>query len=163
MSFSRWVIVCLMATLTAQQAVAKDLTHRLGIGYKNQYSFDLPSLATEYYPSPTTGLSLALGLDTEKDRSKFGCMLRLHKVIFPEDNMNFYMGGGVGVINEEISASTRSGFEVAGFAGAEFFFTGLDSLGITFEAGVGVTSTSDGVRFRTVGDSPLRAGMIFYF
>jgi hypothetical protein len=46
--------------------------------------------------------------------------------------------------------------------GGEFFLNGLDSLGFTFETGVGVTNVKK-VRFRTVGDSFVSAGMVFYF
>ncbi len=54
-------------------------------------------------------------------------------------------------------------FEMSGFFGAEFFIPGIDSLGINFQAGIGITSLSTGVRFRTIGETPLKAGMYFYF
>ena len=75
------------------------------------------------------------------------------------------MGGQLGLVSVEdnVSGDTESGFELGGFAGAEFFFTGLDSLGFSFEAGVGVSTLTSDVRFRTVADSPLRAGITFYF
>lgn len=149
--------------------LAKDLTNRLGVGYANQFSEDLPSLAVRYYPNPQLGLTAALGVDTGDDGSgapsKFGFMVRLFKIIFVEDNMNFYMGTGAGLLSREdrVSNETDSGFELTGFAGGEFFFPGLDSLGFSFETGVGVTSISSDVRFRTMGDHPLRAGITFYF
>jgi len=62
-----------------------------------------------------------------------------------------------------VAGVNNSGFEMSAYAGGEFFLPGLDSLGITFEAGIGITSLSNGVNFRTIADSPLRAGMIFYF
>lgn len=161
MSLVRWVLIgCL---LFSQTATAKDMTHRLGVGYKNQFSNDVPSIATEYYLSQTLGLSAALGVDTQKDASRFGFMTRVHKVIFQEDNMNFYMGGGLGVVSSEVNSKTESGFEVGGFAGGEFFFAGLENLGFSFETGIGVVSSGSGVRFRTFGDSPIRAGIMFYF
>lgn len=148
---------------------AKDLTNRLGVGYANQFSEDMPSLAVRYYPNPQLGLTAALGVDTGDDGtaapSKFGFMVRIFKIIFIEDNMNFYMGTGAGLLSREdlSTKETDSGFELTGFAGGEFFFPGLDSLGFSFETGVGVTSISSDVRFRTIGDHPLRAGITFYF
>lgn len=150
-------------------AEAKDLTNRLGIGYSDQFSESLPSISVRYWPDPKLGVGAALGVDTEDDRSRFGFMARLYRIIFTEDNMNFYMGTGAGLISVEKAKanSTKtdndSGFELNGFFGGEFFLPGLDSLGIAFEAGVGVTSISSEVRFRTIGDSPIKAGMTFYF
>jgi hypothetical protein len=150
-------------------AQAKELTNRLGIGYSDQFSEELPSVTMRYWPDPKLGVGAALGIDTQKDESKFGFMARLYRIIFTEDNMNFYMGTGAGLISVETKntvtnkSSNDSGFELNGFFGCEFFLPGLDSLGITFEGGVGVTSISSEVRFRTMGDSPIRAGMTFYF
>ena len=148
-------------------AEAKDLTNRLGIGYKNQFSVDLPGIAAQYYPSPELGLAAVLGVDTESDHSKFGFMAKIMKVVFQEDNLNFYMGAGAGLLSEEVTvagtSTNESGFELMGMVGCEFFLPGLESLGFSFEAGAGITSVSSGVRFRTFGDSPLRAGMTFYF
>jgi hypothetical protein len=157
-------IACL---LFAKSADAKDLTNRLGIGYKNQFSTELPGIAAQYYPSPDLGISGTLGVDTEKNASKFGFMAKIMKVIFQEDSLNFYMGAGAGLISQEITTGTtttnESGFELMALVGAEFFFAGLDSLGFSFETGAGITSIASGVRFRTFGDHPLRAGITFYF
>lgn len=147
----------------APQALSKELTSRLGVGYKNQFSVDLPSLAAQYYPNNEIGLSGTLGLATGNDNSKFGLMFRIHRIVFPEERMNFYMGAGAGLLSSKVGTTNDSGFELQGFVGGEFFLPGLDSLGISFEAGVGIVSVSSGVTFRTMGDSPLRAGMIFYF
>ncbi|MCB0392104.1 MAG: organic solvent tolerance protein [Bdellovibrionales bacterium] len=162
-------LIFLGVSLLTPQLMAKDLTNRLGVGYANQFSEDLPSLAIRYYPNAQLGLTAALGVDTGDDGSgapsKFGFMVRILKIIFIEDNMNFYMGTGAGLLSREdvTNNETDSGFELTGFAGGEYFFSGLDSLGFSFEAGIGVTSISSDVRFRTIGDHPLRAGIIFYF
>lgn len=162
LTFSCLVSLSLMYSPNAE---AKDLTNRLGIGYSNQFSTDLPSIAARYYPSQDIAISGALGLYTGTANSKFGFMAKVHRVVFPEDNMNFYMGAGAGLLSNKVTANNtnESGFELLGFAGAEFFFTGLDSLGFSFEAGVGIVSVSSGVTFRTIGDSPFKANVIFYF
>lgn len=150
--------------LLSSTAMAKDLTNRLGIGYANQFSTDLPAIAAKYYPSQELALTGALGINTGPSDSKFGFMVKVQRVVFPEDNMNFYMGAGAGLLSNKVGNSTNeSGFELLGFAGGEFFFTGLDSLGFSFEAGVGILSVTSGVTFRTVGDSPFKASVIFYF
>lgn len=162
----------LLVLLVSSMGWGKDLSSRLGIGYSDQFSTDLPSVAMRYYPDPKLGVGAALGVDTEEDNARFGFMVRLYRVLgegFMEDNMNFYMGTGAGLIStEKVNATTGltdsdSGFELTGFCGGEFFLTGLENLGFSFEAGVGVTSIHSEVRFRTVADHPLKAGITFYF
>ena len=169
-NFSRLALALLgVATsvlISSVNSDAKDMTNRLGVGYKNQFAVDnLPGgVAAQYYPSADIGFSAALGVDTQQNMSKFGFMGKVYRIIFTEENMNFYMGAGAGLIsNQTTAANTDSGFELNGFVGGEFFLHGLDSLGFTFEGGVGISSMSSGVRFRTFGDSPLRGGIIFYF
>lgn len=158
------LVSVLFILLLPLQGMAKDLTNRLGVGYSNQFSVDLPSVGVRYYPNPDLGLSAALGVDTQENASKFGFMVRLNKIIFKEDNMNFYMGSGLGLISQENSSgSNDTGFELNGYVGGEFFLTGLDSLGFVFEAGIGVSSVASQVRFRTFGDHPIRGGITFYF
>jgi hypothetical protein len=153
--------------ILAQPAFAKDLTNRMGVGYKSQFSTDIPGIAVQYYPTSDVGVSGTIAVDTEKDNSKFGFMGKIQKIIFKEDNLNFYMGAGAGLISVErasgAATTTDSGFELLALVGTEFFFQGLDSLGFSFETGAGITSISNGVRFRTFGDSPIRAGITFYF
>lgn len=144
-------------------AEAKDMTNRLGIGYRDQFSTSMPGVAAQYYPGADLGVSGVLAVDTQKDNSRFGMMAKLHRIVFHEDNLHFYMGAGAGILSVETSGSNQSGFELAAFCGAEYFFSGLENLGFSVETGVDVTSLSSSVRFRTVGDSPLRAGITFYF
>ena len=147
-----------------QKAEAKDLTSRLGIGYSDQFSESLPGISVRYWPEGKLGFGAALGVDTEDNNSRFGFMARLYRIIFTEDNLNFYMGTGAGLISvEEPGQDSNSGFELIGFCGAEFFLTGLENLGFSFEAGIGVTSIDSETRFRTIGDHPVRAGITFYF
>jgi hypothetical protein len=159
------LMVLFWVTLLASgpTAKAKELSNRLGVGYTDQFAESLPSLAVRYYPNASLGLSASLGVDTRKDNSRFGFMARVHRVIFTEANLNFYMGAGAGILSVETAGKNESGFELSGFFGAEFFLYGLDSLAFMFESGVGVTSISSEVRFRTLGDHPIRAGMAFYF
>lgn len=149
--------------IKSESVQAKDLTSRLGLGFKNQSSEDIPSIALQYWPGSELGLSASIGLDTRPTQSRFSSMVKIYRVIFPEDNLNFYMGAGAGVLSVENSGNNQSGFELLGFAGVEFFLPGLDSVGWSFEAGTAITSISSGTRFRTFGDSPLRAGAAFYF
>lgn len=159
----KWIFAALLVGSAAQ---AKDLGTRLGVGIKNNNSIDLPAIAAVYYPNSDIGLTGSLGVDTEEDNSAFAFNIGIRKILFTENNMNFYYGGQAGLVNVETptadGSDKDSGFELNVVFGAEFFFTGLDSLGFSFEGGVGLSSM-DKTRFRTIGDHPLKAGLIFYF
>lgn len=153
--------------LMAPAAQAKELASRLGVGYRDALvSFSLPSIATIYYPSSNMGVVGALGVDTQDNQSAFALQAGIRRLIFMEENMNFFMGGNIAMVSQEqtvgVTTDKESGFEISAIVGGEFFLNGLDSLGFNFETGVGV-SNLDKVRFRTLGDSMVRAGMIFYF
>lgn len=153
------------ALISVSAAEAKDLSQRLGVGYSNQFGVPetMPSISVRYYPNQQYGMQGSIGVDTEQGSNRFGVSAKFIKIVFREDNMNFYIAGGGGLVSDQVSGSTSSGIDVAGVFGGEFFLPGLESLGFSFEGGVGVTSVSSNVRFRTIGDSPLRAGMFFYF
>jgi hypothetical protein len=159
------VFIVVAAVFLSQMASAKDLSSRMGVGYADQFGLtqSLPSLSVRYYPNSDYGLQASLGVDTEDNNSRFGAMVKILKIMFKEDHLNFYTGAGAGLVSQEISGDNDSGFDLSGFVGAEFFLPGLENLSMNFEAGVGVTSISDQIRFRTIGDSPLRAGIFFYF
>lgn len=143
-------------------ASAKELVNRLGIGVKNDTSIDIPSLSVKYWPTTEFGLTGGLAIDTEKDNSRFSLNGGVQRVVFKEDNMNFFMGGELGLINREVAGDKQSGFYLSGLFGAEFFFAGLENLSFSFQGGVGVVSLHD-VRFRTIGDTPMQAAVTFYF
>lgn len=152
-----------MASLCAVSVQGKELTNRLGVGIKTNTAVDnLPALAAVYYPNPDFGLTSSLGIDTKKDNSRFAFTGGVRRIVFREANMNFYMGGNVGLINHENAGDKDSGFELSAVFGSEFFLPGLESLGFSFEGGLGVVSTGS-TRFRTIAESPVQAGLVFYF
>lgn len=156
-------LVVIGALILPNIASAKDLTHRFGLGFKNNTSESLPSIAAVYFPTNDIAFTSGLGTDTKKDNSKFQIHVGVRKIIFTENNLNFYTGAQVGLANfENPIDGKQSGFEILGVFGVEFFFQGLENIGFTFEAGFGVASLKE-VRFRTVADDPTRAGIVFYF
>jgi hypothetical protein len=141
---------------------AKELGSRLGVGFRNTYSFDLPAVAVNYYPSSDFGVIGALGIDTAENNSKSAFTGGVRRIIFKEENMNFFMSGILSFLSSEANGSTDSGFELSAVVGGEIFLHGLENLGLNFEAGAGVTNVKK-VRFRTIGDHLFRSGIIFYF
>jgi hypothetical protein len=154
-------VLCLIS-FVGFSAHSKELANRLGVGVKHNTAVDLSELAAVYYPSSDLAFAAGLGVDTEEDQSKFAANAAVRRIVFKEENLNFYLGGSVGLVNYEVNGDKESGFELNALFGAEFFFPGLDSLAFTVEGGMGVIST-DNVRFRTIADNPFLAGIIFYF
>ncbi len=159
-----------MIFLIASVAHGRELSSRLGLGFSDQFglSSSMPGVAVRYYPTSDFGIMGILGVDTQKDASQFGFLAKAFKVVFKEQNLNFYVGAGAGIVSQQNkmsngTTSNDSGFIADGFVGTEFFLAGLENLGFSVETGVGITSISSQVRFRTLGDSPLRAGIVFYF
>lgn len=150
-------------TLGSHAVLAKDMSSRLGVGYRNSLvTATIPSTAIVYSPSPDYSVYASLGVDTEDTNSKFAMLVGARRIIFREDNMNFYSAGQMGLVNQEVASTKDSGFEIAALVGGEFFLPGLDSLGFNFETGLGVTTVKK-TRFRTMGDSFVGAGITFYF
>ena len=142
---------------------AKDMTYRLGVGFKNNSAEDMPSIAGVYFQSKDVAYTGSVGFDSREHYSKTSLNVGLRKIIFFEPNLNAYVGGQVGLLNYETPAiGKKSGAELMALAGVEFFFNGLENLGFSAETGLSL-STADGPRFRTLADSPFRAGVTFYF
>jgi hypothetical protein len=141
---------------------AKELQNRMGVGFRNAYGIDVPSIAATYYPNSQFAVLGAVGIDTQKDQAKSAFSGGLRRILFRESQMNFFTGGYLSMLSNETTTGTDSGFELSAVVGGEFFFTGLDSLGFNFETGAGVTNLGR-TRFRTLGDHMFRAGMFFYF
>lgn len=160
---SRKIVAVVVVLLSfSQVALSKEMAQRLGVGFRNAYSFDLPAVAVVYHSNEDISLVGAIGVDTQEDNSKSAFTAGIRRIVFKEANMNFYMGGNLSMLSVEQSAETESGFEISALAGGEFFLPGLDNLAFTFETGVAIENV-DGSRFRTLGDSINRAGIIFYF
>ena len=152
------VALVIGVVLATQSVFAKDLTNRLGVGVKSHDTLSLPQLAVVYNPTSEYAVTGALGIDTQKDESRFALDAGVRRIVFKEDHMNFFMGGNLGLVNFETVGNKQSGFELNAVFGGEFFFAGLDSLGFSFEGGAGVVSADD-VRFKTLANF----AVIFYF
>lgn len=157
------ITILFFALLAGAAAESKDLTHRMGVGVKNNSVESVPSLAAIYYIDKNYAVTSGVGFDTKKDYSKLQANAGLRKMIYFEDHLNFYMGGQLGILNaENPTDGKKTGIELLAVFGCEFFFTGLDNLGLSVEGGLGM-STLNSTRVRTVADDPFRAGIVFYF
>lgn len=166
MKLQNKILVLTVVLLFSSFSFAKEMPQRLGVGIKNNTSEELPSLAAIYHISGLTAVTGGVGVDTKKNNSKFQINAGIRHVIFHEQQLHFYAGGQLGLVTFEEPTTTGAdkdnGFEANLLMGAEFFLTGLENVGFSFEGGLGLSSIKD-TRIRTISDSPLRAGIMFYF
>lgn len=163
MKFLRITLALAIMSLFSSLVSAKEMPQRLGVGVKNNTSESLPSLAAIYHINGLTAVTGGVGVDTKKDYSKFQINAGIRHVIFHESQLHYYAGGQLGLVTfEEPVNGKENGFEANFLMGVEFFLTGLENVGFSFEGGLGLSSVKD-TRIRTIADDPFRAGMIFYF
>jgi hypothetical protein len=149
--------------MAASFALAKPMPQRLGVGVKDNTSLSIPSLTALYNVNNDFAFYGGFGFDTKKDYSNFEMNVGVRHVIFHESNLHFYTGGQFAIVNiEDPINGKQNGFEVNALLGTEFFFTGLENVGFSFEGGLGLSSYKE-TRVRTIGDHPLKAGLLFYF
>lgn len=157
------ILALVIVSLFSSLVFAKEMPQRLGVGIKDNTSQSVPSLAAVYHINGLTAVTGGVGVDTQKDYSKFQIHAGVRHVIFHETQLHYYAGGQLGLVTfEEPIEGKENGFEANFLMGVEFFLTGLENVGFSVEGGLGLSSVKN-TRIRTFADHPLRAGIIFYF
>ena len=155
----------LLALLSvAQNAEAKDLQGRLGLGYNAEFANmshtgGVPGISLKYGFTKDIGLEAIFGIATTSPVNSVSA-IKFTKNIFYETNLNFYFMAGGGIV----TADSRSGADFLGGFGVEFFIPGIESLGLSMETGATFDNLDDGTFIlKTLGVNFLNAGMHFYF
>ena len=95
--------LALILSCISFSAEARNLSHRLGVGYTSQIAVTpdstIPALSTKYYFGKSMAASLGIAFDTRSSASSFGLGIKGHYNVFFEDNLIFYTGGGLAFIN----------------------------------------------------------------
>ena len=148
--------------LTVPTAHARNIESRLGIGFVDQFSNStplkqVPAISAKYGFTKEINFAGAIGLNT-MDPTTITLGGKVFKNIFYETNLNFYAAGGLAYVKKQ-----ESGLEILGLLGAEFFIPGIESLGLSFEAGLSLSNVTGSFALQTVGFTFLNAGMHFYF
>jgi hypothetical protein len=156
-------LVFTMVLMASSFVFAKPMPQRLGLGIKDNTSQSIPSLTALYNVNNDFAFYGGFGFDTKKDYSTMEINAGIRHIVFHESNLHFYTGGQFAIVNiEDPINGKQNGFEVNALIGTEFFFAGLENVGFSFEGGLGLSSYKE-TRIRTIGDHPLKAGILFYF
>lgn len=157
-NFARLAMGFLILATTAPTLFAKDLAGRLGFGFVNEYSNGVPALSVKYGLAKDIQVGGALGFTTTNPSDVLFAG-KFYKNIFYETNLNFYSAAALAYLKK----GDNSGIEILGVLGAEFFIPGVDSLGLSFEAGVSGSNITNTFVLKTIGYTFINAGMHFYF
>lgn len=160
------VVLVLGIFIGSISAHARDLQGRLGLGYNGQMSSSreatpaLPGVSVKYGLTRSLAVEGILAFASGgNDGSSKGVGAKLYKNIFYENYLNFYSFALLGLVG----IAGQSGYDFQGGLGVEFFIPGIESIGLSFEAGAELTQIRGKTILRTIGFSFLEAGMRFYF
>ena len=146
----------------ANCALATNRLARLGIGTTNQLANNLDGVSFKVQKSDNMAIGGLIGLSTKTVGGGYGAGLKAYRILFDEPQMTFYSAALGAILNEKTSALDSSfGFQFDFTLGAEFSFTGLNSLGFSFECGVSVFQTTEFI-IKTVGQNFVTASIHFY-
>jgi hypothetical protein len=142
-------------------AQALEKTNRLGVGLSNQLKNDFPALSFKVQKTKSFAYGAMAGISTSESSGGYGVGIKLYRNIFDEPQLNFYLSGMGALLSNKIASTSYSGFQFDLSFGSEFHFSGLNSLGFSFEFGVSANKKQNFV-FETIGSHFLVAGIHFY-
>ena len=159
-------VFILLLALCPSLLFAADLRGRMGVGFSNQLANELPAISLKVQQSKTFAIGGLVGFKSDEDHTLYGAGVKFYRIIFDEPQLNFYLAGLLATqnyVDPKNTDKTKSGYQVDGTLGTEFHFSGLESLGFSFEFGVSARNTAEGGSgFQTLGDNFLKAAVHFY-
>lgn len=156
-------LIILLAILSffSPDSKAFDKSNRLGIGMSNQVKNDFPAFSFKLQKSRSFALGGVLGLSTDTKNGGYGVGLKVYRNIFDEPQLNFYFAGMGAILSNKINETSYSGFQLDLSLGSEFHFTGLNSIGFSFEFGMSAYKTREFV-LQTLGNNFVVSAVHFY-
>lgn len=158
-------IIFITALLFSFSSWALDLRGRLGVGFTNQLANEIPALSVKVQRSKAYAVGALLGVKASEDQTLYGAGVKFYRIIFDEPQLNFYLAGLFATQNflDQEKDQVKSGYQVDGTLGSEFHFTGLESIGFSFEFGFSARNTGpQGASLETLGDHFIKAAVHFY-
>jgi len=143
-------------------ALPTEQEGRLGVGTSNQLITNMPGLSVKLQKSSSFAFGAVFAIDSDEMSGGYGAGVKLYKLLFDEPQLNFYSSLLAALINQKYTKIIdKSGFQFDLTLGSEFHFSGLQSLGFSFEFGVSFNKIED-FKIQTVGHNFFSAGIHFY-
>lgn len=143
-------------------AWATNNAGRLGVGLTNQLVNEIPAVSLKLQRTQTFAFGAVLALDTDDSNGGMGAGLKFYRLLFDEPQLNFYASFLGAYIKKKTENESNSGYQLDFTLGSEFHFTGLDSIGFSFEFGMSVNKLEDSMRLQTLGNHLIKAAVHFY-
>jgi hypothetical protein len=154
-------IFALVLTIIPIFGFSYDKIGRLGIGLSNEFNNNVPALSFKMQKNRSFALGGLLGISSSETNGGYGAGLKLYRNIFDEPQLNFYFAGLGAITSSKVNSTSYSGFQFDLSLGSEFHFTGLNSIGFSFEFGVSAYKAKNFV-FQTMGNTFVVSGVHFY-
>lgn len=140
-----------------------NLSGRLGIGLTNQVVTGIDAISFKLQRNRGSALGALVGLDSSSDQSNYAAGLKGYKIIYDEPQLNFYSTlSGIAFTFQDAEDDTESGYQIEAAFGTEFAFQGLESVGFSFEFGVGVIKEDGAAAVKTIGHNVIASAVHFY-
>ena len=144
-----------------QNAFSTERIGRLGVGMTNQLKNDVTALSFKIQRSKSFAIGGIVGYDSNDTNGGHGFGLKLYRNFFEEPLLNFYGSFTAAIINQKTQTTDQSGFQFDITMGSEFSFSGLQSLGFSFEFGASLNKLDDFV-VQTTGSQFIVTAIHFY-
>jgi len=166
MFINKYIFLILLSLIILPSVgLSTEKDERLGVGTTNQLATDLPAISIKLQKSPSLAVGALFGFDTSENTGGWGAGLKFYRNFIDESQLTFYGSMLAALLNKKnvsSSGDSKTGFQLDLTMGTEFHFSGLESLGFSFEFGLSFEKINDFV-VKTVGHSFLTAGVHFYF
>ncbi|MEX0799104.1 MAG: hypothetical protein WD025_06650 [Bacteriovoracaceae bacterium] len=146
------------------QALSMNLSGRLGIGLSNQVVTGIDTLSLKLQRNRSSAFGGLLGVDSSSDSSTYALGVKGYRIIYDEPQLNFYsaLSGVFFTYEDALNDSTESGHQAEATLGTEFSFQGLESVGFSFEFGLGLVKFDGATTVKTIGHNVLVSAVHFY-
>lgn len=147
--------------LPSSESYALDKLNRLGLGMSNQLRNDFPALSFKIQKNRSFSIGGLAGISTNAVNGGYGVGLKVFRNIFDEPQLNFYIAGMGAILSNKMNSTSYSGFQFDLSLGSEFHFSGLNSLGFSFEFGASAYKKQE-FTFQTLGNNFIVSAIHFY-
>ncbi len=160
----RNLLICLVLLCTYSHTVnAASLIGRLGIGMSNQVANGMQAISMKLQRSRSSALGGIFGLDSSSDGVQYALGIKGYKYIYEEPQLNFYSALTANTFTyKNASDVNEQGYQIDGTFGTEFTFQGLESIGFSFEFGVGFSKNQGETHLKTIGYNMIASAVHFY-
>lgn len=155
------LLLIFITLLFATNTYSVDRRGRLGVGFSNQLKSDIPAVSFKLQRSKAFAIGGQIGYNNDDADGGHGAALKLYRNIFQEPQLVFYGSVLAGVIEKKVNSVKDSGFQFDFAMGSEFSFTGLNSIGFSFEFGISMNKLDEFI-VETIGQNFIVSSVHFY-